>query len=64
MKKKILIDYEEYHRLIKTANLYEDLLRNKDGKGSLSEIIAKKETEDALRPPLPQDIGSITTPPT
>ncbi len=63
MNKKILIDYDEYTRLTKAANLCEELLKNKEGKGSLSKIIADKEKEDALRPPLAGEIGSITTPP-
>ncbi len=63
MNKKILIDYDEYSRLTKAANLYEELLKDKDGKGSLSQIIAEKEKEDAIHPPIAEDIGSITTPP-
>ncbi len=63
MNKKILIDYDEYNRLTKAANLYEELLKNKDGKGSLSQIVGDKEKEDAIHPPLAETIGSITTPP-
>ena len=62
MHKKILIDYDEYNRLTRAADLCEELLKNKEGKGSLSQIIANKEKEDALKPPLPEQIGSITTP--
>ena len=41
----------------------DELLKTKDGKGSLSQIIAAKENIDATKPPLPGDLGSITTPP-
>ncbi len=64
MHNKVLIDYDEYVRLSKAAELCEELLKNKQGRGGyLSEIIAKKDTTDAVKPPLAREIGSITTPP-
>ncbi len=62
MNKKILIDYEEYNRLTRAASLCEELLKNKDGKGSLSQIIAENERKNALQPPIAEEIGSITIP--
>ena len=64
MHNKVLIDYDEYVRLSKAAHSCEELLKNKQGRGGyLSEIIASKEAKDAITPPLPRQIGSITTPP-
>ncbi len=63
MPKKVLIDYDEYVRLTKAANLCEEMLKKKNGGGYLSEIISTKENLDAVNPPIAGEIGSITTPP-
>ncbi len=67
--KKILIDYEEYNRLLLIQKRYNELLKNKDMTGSghdndsLSKIAEENEVAASISTPVPKLIAGITDPP-
>ena len=77
--KHVFLDFYEYQRLLEAKEKNEELLvkirdlerrledmeklKNQDGKGNLSGLIANKEKRESLNPPMPKILPSISMPP-
>ncbi len=69
--KKILLDYDEYARLMLIQDRYNELVKKKDLKGSgqdsqrdpLSKIVEQNEIAASMVTPVPNLLPSITDPP-